>query len=817
MNKPQTQAHALEGRYGFLLGPFFKLLFSGVAIPELYREAVLGLSHKGHIVYVHGARNDIDTILLSFRMGQEHLPKPRLIFGKSFDLLQPVGLSRMPRGALSDTEILSYMREAHTASMIYLEQAEGECEDPLLKLIRLQLSSNVPIYLVPQRLVYRRTPVKVKRGRSKHSDQLSLAQKLTSLVRGDERGLIEFGEPINLKDIVGHLREGGGFLETTAAELRRELNQRLTNLGTSASGAPLRSREFLIGKTAKDPALQAFLRAHVGSQNQSYQELSNRVLKNLNQIAADVKPSAINFIRKILTFIFNNIYDGLDVDKQGMEKVREAARKGSIVYVPCHKSHIDYLVMSYMLYYNWMSVPYIAAGVNLSFFPVGTLLRNCGAFFMRRTFHNDPVYAQTFSAYIRTILSERIPFEFFIEGTRSRSGKLMMPKKGLLSMIAQGWESGLTPDVIFVPLYVGYDTVVEEGSYINEMQGAEKKDENFFELLKAGRILKNRYGKVYVRFAEPFSLNEYMQDKPTYATMETEERQELYDDLAFNLIDAIYKQTVATPYAIASAVMIARVTALDEAMARSTFTAFSDYLRATGHNLASSLNDVDQAFDDTLSRMVDRGLVTLDRSGASEDEPGLCVVASDKRIHLEYYKNNVLNCFTPAALIACVILRHPEGLTRDQFLAEVKFLAGLLRKEFILDMEAFAKALDHMLENGYIALEDLTYRVAPAGQEVLSMLAGLIENYLESYLTVARNIDRVARKNTKDALKIINKRASRMYKKGEINRAEALCLPVYKGALDTFRAMGLIGPDNVVANRADMEKITYAIENYLKA
>ncbi|OPZ59230.1 MAG: Glycerol-3-phosphate acyltransferase [Deltaproteobacteria bacterium ADurb.Bin510] len=470
-------------------------------------------------------------------------------------------------------------------------------------------------------------------------------------------------------------------------------------------------------------------------------------------------------------------------------------------------------MLSYALYFNWMSVPYIAAGVNLSFFPVGTLLRNCGAFFMRRSFHNDPVYSQTFSAYIRTVLAERIPFEFFIEGTRSRSGKLMMPKKGLLSMIVQGWEAGLSPDVIFVPLYVGYDTVVEESSYISEMQGGEKQKESFWQLLRAGRILKNRYGKVYVRFAEPLSLNEFMQNKRSYGQMETGERQELYDDLALNLIDAIYKQTVATPFAIISAVLISQVAAIEEAAARRFFALFTDYLRATGYNLASSLNDVNAAFDDTLSLMIERGLVTIDR-GEGPDEPNLCLVPADKRIHLEYYKNNVLNCFTPAALIACVILKHPEGLNRENFMTEVKFLAELLKNEFILDMQAFAKALDYMIKSGYIIRDSRFYTPAGDATETLRMLAGLIENYLESYLTVAHHIERLARKSTKDALKIIDRRARRMHKKGEIARAETLCLPTYKGALDSFRSLGLIGSDNEVIDRKGMERIRHALEAY---
>ncbi|MDT8273549.1 MAG: 1-acyl-sn-glycerol-3-phosphate acyltransferase, partial [Desulfomonilia bacterium] len=373
-------------------------------------------------------------------------------------------------------------------------------------------------------------------------------RKLFTLLLAEENGFLEHGEPINLKDELKKALTGEKFLEEVAVDIRNELMHRLAELGSNVSGAPVRERSFLITKTMKDPMLQSFLKAHSHDENKSVQDLERSVYKYLDQIASDLSPATINFLNKTLTWVFNNIYDGVDVNEEGMKAVKEMARKGSLIYVPCHKSHIDYLILSYFLFQNWMSVPVIAAGINLAFFPMGPFLRKGGAFFMKRSFKNNPLYAQTFAAYVRTLLGERIPMEFFIEGARSRSGKLMLPKKGLLSMIIQGWESGVSRDVIFVPVYVGYDTVVEENVYIREMKGEPKQKESFWQLLKARSILKNRYGKVYIRFAQPLSLNEYMKGKPTYSRMKPEQRESLYDDMAQEIISNIYKQTVATPF-----------------------------------------------------------------------------------------------------------------------------------------------------------------------------------------------------------------------------------------------------------------------------
>lgn len=801
-------AYLFDGSYGFILGPLLRKLFNRITIPELYRESLSNLAQKGHLVFVHSTTSTVDAMLMNERFQREGLPVPRVIFNRKLTLLQP--LSRLPKLAaglfagtpspFADDFYRTYASDDRSASLLSLDaQGKTRGSDPILELLKVQRDLDKPVYLIPQRIVYNRTPMKVRNATREEKTSSRSIRKVMTLVRAEERGFIEHGEPINLKEVLSSSLGGRKFFEEIAVEIRNDLHQQLAVLGRNISGAPIRERGFMINKTLKDPLLQSFLRSHADETGQEFGQMEATVVKHLETIASDLSPTMINLLNRALSWVFDNIYDGLDVGEEGLQTVKETARNGSLVYVPCHKSHFDYLILSYTLFQHWMSVPVVAAGINLSFFPLGTVFRKGGAFFMRRTFKDNPLYSHTFAAYVRTILQERIPLEFFIEGTRSRSGKLMLPKKGLLSMILQGWESGVTRDVIFVPVYVGYDTVVEEGSYIREMKGAPKEKEGLWSLIKAGDVLKNRYGRVYVRFSKPLSMNEFMKGRPAYSRMDADQKELLYDSVAQAIISAIYQQTVATPFSILSCVVTSFDSALEETTLRQGFSVFLDYLKYCGCNRSSSLDDEDKAFSEAYALLKSKRLVTVDEPEA-EGDSCLLNAEGEKRIHLEYYKNTILNFFVPASLICNVMIKEKGGIEEKDLKKKVANLAALLESEFILDMESFGKATRYMLDRGILVQKKTVYSLNPEKADLAVMFDGLLENYLESYLAVARFVLKTKDLGKKDPLKAINRYASRIYKKGEIHRYEALCLPVYKGALDTLRTKGILDEKNRLAD-----------------
>ncbi len=158
-----------------------------------------------------------------------------------------------------------------------------------------------------------------------------------------------------------------------------------------------------------------------------------------------------------------------------------------------------------------MPVPLVAAGSNLSFWPMGPLFRSGGAFFIRRTFSGAILYSKVFAEYIHKLLEEGFNIEQFIEGGRSRTGKLLMPKLGLLSILLNAYKNGACEEMIIVPIYIGYDRVLEETSYLQELEGGQKEPETLRGVIKARKFLKKRYGKIYIEFNEPILVNELVE------------------------------------------------------------------------------------------------------------------------------------------------------------------------------------------------------------------------------------------------------------------------------------------------------------------
>ena len=209
--------------------------------------------------------------------------------------------------------------------------------------------------------------------------------------------------------------------------------------------------------------------------------------------------------------LFNRVFEGLVVNRDDITRLRETMKTKPVVFVSCHRSHLDYLVVPYVLFTEDMVTPHIAAGVNLSFWPVGYFLRKGGAFFIRRSFRGDELYSLLLKKYIEFLLKNRHNIKFFIEGTRSRSGKMLPPAYGILKMILESYRSRSLEDIALVPVSIVYDEVFEEGSYTKELQGAKKEKESATGLLKSRKIVKRNFGKVYVRFADPLSVKEIIQ------------------------------------------------------------------------------------------------------------------------------------------------------------------------------------------------------------------------------------------------------------------------------------------------------------------
>jgi glycerol-3-phosphate O-acyltransferase len=581
-------------------------------------------------------------------------------------------------------------------------------------------------------------------------------------------------------------------------------------------------QELLRGRELRDEVAAESTRSGVPEA-----QLMARAARLLDEIAADMQPWAITLLKQLLKIVFHRIYDGIDMDAEGMAKVREAARRGPLILCPCHRSHIDYLVLSYVFHDYELVPPHIAAGVNMSFFPAGQIFRRSGAFFLRRTFKGDPLYAAVFDMYMRKLLHEGYNIEFFIEGTRSRSGKFLTPKTGLLRSFADAVLSGQTSGVQVVPISIGYEKVIEERSYAEELAGGAKKAENAGALLRAGRVLGARYGRLDIEIDEPFELLPAVraagaEEGCDEATLKTAVRR-----VAHRIVYRISRVTAITPTALVAAALLAS--------GRRGVT--REDLIATCGLLAARARHYGARFERTVTdpegphglhvEALDRALDLLgkdrhvDARGVRGEE--IYLIPDEHRGALDYYRNNVLHYWVDESLLAIASLagRCPRAELRERVLE----ISRLLKFEFIYRQDGFDHVFDETLANlvaaGWLAERDGVVGPTPDGAEPLGLLGGLSRHFVEAYHCVARalRVMRHGRHTEREAVRHIHTQGERLFLTGEISRREACSRIIYQNALRAFVAMGWLVSDRDEVRPAegvDVKEIAARVARYLQ-
>src|ERR1700688_2505795 len=231
--------------------------------------------------------------------------------------------------------------------------------------------------------------------------------------------------------------------------------------------------------------------------------------KHAMEIAANYSQPFVTFMSLLLGRLWNWLYDGVEFEH--LENLSAVGDGVEIIYVPCHRSHMDYLLLSYVIYRKGFAIPHVAAGANLNMPVIGRFLRKGGAFFLRRSFKGDPLYAAVFLKYLGFMMARGHPLEYFIEGGRSRTGRLLAPRTGMLSMTVRSFVRDPKRPVVFMPVYFGYERIVEGRTYIGELSGRPKQKESIFVLLKSLiSVLRSKFGKVHVNLGQPIALDDLL-------------------------------------------------------------------------------------------------------------------------------------------------------------------------------------------------------------------------------------------------------------------------------------------------------------------
>ncbi|MGL4454900.1 MAG: glycerol-3-phosphate 1-O-acyltransferase PlsB, partial [Plesiomonas sp.] len=356
-------------------------------------------------------------------------------------------------------------------------------------------------------------PVTVLWGRAPgHEGQLVLPklrllngiQKLMAVLWLGRDSFVRFSNCVSLR----YMADQHGTDQIIAQKLARVARMHFSRQRLVAAGPRLPDRKALFNQLLHSKAIEKAVADEVTATGVSPEKARQKAIGMMEEIAANFSYELVRIGDRFLGWLWNRLYQGINVGHA--ERVRQLAQDGhEIVYVPCHRSHMDYLLLSYVLYHQGLVPPHIAAGINLNFFPAGPIFRRGGAFFIRRSFKGNKLYSTVFREYMAELFTRGYSVEYFIEGGRSRTGRLLDPKTGTLSMTLQAMLRGLQRPISIVPVYIGYEHVMEVGTYANELRGAAKQKESAGQILRTLRKLRN-LGQGYVNFGEPIPLVPYL-------------------------------------------------------------------------------------------------------------------------------------------------------------------------------------------------------------------------------------------------------------------------------------------------------------------
>ncbi|GAB3260530.1 glycerol-3-phosphate acyltransferase [Chitinimonas naiadis] len=557
------------------------------------------------------------------------------------------------------------------------------------------------VQLVPVNILWGRTPDKESSiwkllFSESWSPRGSLRQLFTILLHG-RNTLIRFSPPLSLRELVSDAEDNERALRKVARVLRVHFRQqREMAIGPDLSHRRTQVEGILETESVK-AAIEALAQEQGGGASATLRA-QEKARSYAWEIAADYSYPVVRVFHRFLTWVWTRLYDGVELGN--FDTVTNVAPDHEIVYVPCHRSHIDYLLLSYIVYQQGLMIPHIAAGANLNLPIVGGILRRGGAFFLRRSFKGNPLYGAVFNEYLHTVISKGFPIEYFVEGGRSRTGRLLQPRPGMLAMTVQSYLRDASRPIVFLPVYIGYEKLFEGHSYVGELMGKPKQKESLFSLIMSVRELKKNFGKVHVNFGEPIKLADVLsdahpdwRDEPALGEDRPAWFSQSIKQLGQRIGDGINNAAVANPVNLLSLALLATPRhAMDEDQLVAQLDGYRRLLSAVPYTDRAQLTELDGqgivAHCEKLKLIQRHPHALGDVLHFYPEDAVLC----------SYMRNNVLHCVAIPALIACLFSRN-ASLSREQLANLTRTVYPFLRAELFLRWkeDELAAALDSYL------------------------------------------------------------------------------------------------------------------------
>ncbi len=504
-------------------------------------------------------------------------------------------------------------------------------------------------------------------------------RRLLAILLNGRDTLVQFAAPVGLREAVADQPDP----ERGVRKLQRLLRVHFRRIRAAVIGPDLSHRRTVVDALLNAEPVRAAIAVTASKERSSEAKARERARKYALEIAADYSHPVVRSLSFMLKAFWNRLYDGVEVHH--FETVRAVAPGHELIYVPCHRSHVDYLLLSYQLLQNGIAIPHIGAGVNLNLPVIGPILRRGGAFFLRRSFKGDMLYSTVFREYISQLFARGVSLEYFIEGGRSRTGRLLQPRGGMLSMTVRSFLRESRRPVVFQPVYIGYEKIMEGDAYIGELSGKPKQKESLGSLLRAFGVLRKRYGKVALCFGEPIQLAPLLDEvapdwraasgepdvkpewlNPAVDVLATRIQQNINRAAHVNPVNLLATALLATPkHAMAEADLIAQLDLCKDLLAS---LAYSDRVTVTPLDAPAMISHGE------AMRWVRRVAHPLGDVLTLEPRQGVL---------LSYFRNNVTHLFATAGWVACCFLNNSR-MARSSILRLGRLVYPFLQAELFL-------------------------------------------------------------------------------------------------------------------------------------
>ncbi|WP_131668527.1 glycerol-3-phosphate 1-O-acyltransferase PlsB [Psychrobacter pygoscelis] len=526
--------------------------------------------------------------------------------------------------------------------------------------------------------------------------------------------------------------------------VQQQLNTYLDKQRASMLGPDLSDKRNLVDKLIYSPALKHACEIEAKEKGITMREARQAARGYAYEMVNDYSYPIIRFFDRFLTWLWTQLYDGVEVHH--FERVRALATDHEIIYVPCHRSHVDYLLLSYVIYKRGLSIPYVAAGNNLDVPVLGPMLRGAVAFYIRRSFKGNALYTAVLREYLHTLITRNTPIEYFIEGGRSRTGRLLPPKMGMLAMTVHSQLRRTNKPVVFIPTYIGYERIMEGGTYIGELKGKPKESESLIGLLKVSRKIERIFGHVHLSFGAPLHLTDFMDKFDVAAESLPADRTDsplgpeasaMIDNIGVKIMQHINKAAVVNPVSLLSLVLLsAPKAALDEDICREQIALYQRIATQLPYDADTIVTKL------SPQAIIDYG-IQLKLIERTPHILGDIIQVADKQAPLlSYFRNNILHVFILLSFLAALVARNGR-IERSRLDTIVSQLYPFLQSELFLYYSARSltetvnKKVDNLIEQGLVV--DLgndmlsVPAINSAHYQQLLVLATPIEQSLERY------------------------------------------------------------------------------------